>query len=470
MLMRQVPIQPSFDAWQSAARDLLRLQAQPDQVLWTEENEPQSMLPLGTSAPTTRADNNASPHRVPKAFIATARTVALHAEPQKWSLLYRVLWRLTHGESKLLEVPVDPDTITLTRMRHEVEKDAYRMRAFLRFRETRLNTEPWFVAWYEPEHDTVQLNERFFVERFASMRWSILTPNRCMHWDGQHVTYSSGVTKSSAPTGDAMERLWVAYYSSTFNPARFNPEAMQAQLLKRNWKNLPEAAVIEPLLREAPRRTSRMLARSEFFRERPSDYSVAAPPPGATLEELKAGVGACRACPLWKTASCAVFGEGPRNARVVLVGEQPGDQEDRAGRPFIGPAGQVLDRALAEAQVDRKNVYVTNAVKHFKFEPSGKRRIHKTPNARDIAACRPWLLAELNVLKPELIVTLGATAARSVFDAPIRISAERGRIHQTACGRTLVTMHPSALLRLPPGTDFELEFERLVADLRLIGR
>ncbi len=155
--------------------------------------------------------------------------------------------------------------------------------------------------------------------------------------------------------------------------------------------------------------------------------------------------------------------------RIVLVGEQPGDAEDRAGKPFVGPAGQLFDRALAQAGVDRSQLYVTNAVKHFKWEPRGKRRIHKTPSAREIAACRPWLRAELDLLKPQLIVALGATAAHSVFERSVRVTGERGRILDSSFGKTLVTLHPSALLRLPDDRDPELEFQKFVADLRGIS-
>jgi uracil-DNA glycosylase len=409
--------------------------------------------------------------RVPRAFMEMAEAVSLHSSDQKWSLLYRVLWRLTHGEARLLELPVDADIIALNHFAKEVKKDAYRMRAFLRFRQTKLNGETWFVAWYEPEHDTVALNEEFFVGRFANMRWSILTPKRCMHYDGDRVTFSEGVARGTV-NEDQVEPLWIAYYSNIFNPARIKPAAMQAQLLKRNWKNLPEAVVIEPLMREARRRSDSMIARSEFLREPVTEVEwLAHVPPGLRdLDEMREAAKTCRACPLWKTATCTVFGEGPQNARVVFVGEQPGDIEDRAGRPFVGPAGQLLDRALAAAGVERNETYLTNAVKHFNFESRGKRRIHKTANSREIAACRPWLAAELGVIHPELIVALGATAARSLFAAPVRVTEERGKFLDSELGRVLITVHPSSLLRLVEGQDFENEFAKLVADLRLIAK
>lgn len=465
--MHRVSFQPTFEDWQRAARDLLGQEVAPNEIFWQEAGEGQPALELfedhqAIAAPPAK-------FRVPKAFLEVARTASLHSKEGKWALLYRVLWRLTHAEPKLLEIPVDADIIELTHLGKEVSKDAYRMRAFLRFRETEIEGESWFVAWYEPEHNTVHLNETFFVDRFANLRWSILTPKRCMHWDGVSVSFSPGVDKSLAPTNDDVEPLWVAYYSNIFNPARLKPKAMQAQLVKRNWKNLPEAVVIEPLLRSAPRRSSMMLAQSDFQRVRETDFSSAQIPEQRDFASLRQAAANCRACPLWKNASCTVFGDGPINAKVVFVGEQPGDQEDRAGQPFIGPAGQIFNRALETAGLDRAEVYVTNAVKHFKFEPRGKRRIHKTANAREIAACRPWLDAELDLIKPKLIVALGRTAAHSLFGSPIKILQQRGTFMQSPNGlETLITVHPSSLLRLPVNVNFDEQFELCVADLRKI--
>jgi len=195
-----------------------------------------------------------------------------------------------------------------------------------------------------------------------------------------------------------------------------------------------------------------------------------APVPNTTqLSKLRTAVETCRACPLWRNATCAVFGEGPKSAAVILVGEQPGDQEDRAGKPFVGPAGQLLNRALEEAGIDRAAVYVTNAVKHFKWTPRGKRRLHEKPNSREIAACRPWLLAEIRAIKPKHLVALGATAARSVTGRPVKVTQVRGQYVPTELGvDALMTIHPSALLRLPPSADRDEEFARFVKDLKAI--
>jgi DNA polymerase len=189
--------------------------------------------------------------------------------------------------------------------------------------------------------------------------------------------------------------------------------------------------------------------------------------PIARLREEAAG---CRRCPLYKHATQTVFGEGPTAAAVMFVGEQPGDQEDLRGKPFVGPAGKIFDRALAEADIDRKRIYVTNAVKHFKFEPRGKRRLHKRPNADEIEACRWWLEHEIAALEPKLIVALGATAATALARRAVTISRLRGQEVEFFGYPGFVTVHPSYLLRILDRTEGEREYGRFVADLRKIAR
>jgi uracil-DNA glycosylase len=212
-----------------------------------------------------------------------------------------------------------------------------------------------------------------------------------------------------------------------------------------------------------------MIEANDREHSRPAEFNPAPVPDTRDLNRIRKAAESCRACPLWRNATCTVFGRGPTRARVVLVGEQPGDQEDRAGEPFVGPAGKLLDRALVAANVDRKTLYLTNAVKHFKWEPRGKRRLHQKPNAREMAACRPWLEAELQAIKPALIVCLGATAARSVVGPDVRVLRERGEKRETEFGiPALITVHPSSLLRLPDGSDAEKAFTEFVRDLRRI--
>ena len=193
----------------------------------------------------------------------------------------------------------------------------------------------------------------------------------------------------------------------------------------------------------------------------------ARPPDTASLGALREAARHCTACHLYKRATQTVFGEGPKGAKMMLVGEQPGDYEDVAGKPFVGPAGKIMDRALEEAGIDRSKVYVTNAVKHFKWEPRGKRRIHQKPNSREIAACRPWLEAELRIVKPKLVVAMGATAAQTIFGPSFRVTRERGKVLSSKLApRVLATVHPSSLLRQPDEASREREYKLFVADLR----
>ena len=189
--------------------------------------------------------------------------------------------------------------------------------------------------------------------------------------------------------------------------------------------------------------------------------------PKESLSRLRAEAAHCTACPLYRNTTQTVFGEGPARARLMLVGEQPGDQEDLAGKPFVGPAGKLLDRALADAGIDRKEVYVTNAVKHFKFTPRGKRRLHAKPNAAEIEACHPWLARELDATAPEIVVALGATAAQSLSGKSVAITKLRGRETRWADGRRgFATVHPSYLLRIPDAASKAREYGKLVADLK----
>jgi len=198
-----------------------------------------------------------------------------------------------------------------------------------------------------------------------------------------------------------------------------------------------------------------------------NDWKPAPVPETSSLTSLAKSARRCTACHLYRRATQTVFGEGPKAARLMLLGEQPGDQEDLAGKPFVGPAGKLLDRALTEAGIKRDEVYVTNTVKHFKWEPRGKRRIHQKPNSREIAACRPWLEAELRLVRPKLLVCLGATAAQSILGTSFRVTRERGKIFETdVAAKVMATVHPSSLLRQPDEESREREYASFVSDLR----
>lgn len=193
-------------------------------------------------------------------------------------------------------------------------------------------------------------------------------------------------------------------------------------------------------------------------------------PERKTLKSLREAAANCRACPLWKTGTQTVFGEGLKRARLMLIGEQPGDREDREGHPFVGPAGRILDKALEGARIERGDAYVTNVVKHFKWEPRGKRRIHAKPNAAEIAACRPWLETEIALVKPRVLVCLGATAAQALLGKTFKVSQQRGEfVPSTLAPLVTATVHPSSILRAPDDQSRRAEMQRLVEDLKNVA-
>jgi DNA polymerase len=293
------------------------------------------------------------------------------------------------------------------------------------------------------------------------MRWSILTPRLSIHWDGEVLTESPGATRADAPDGDPVEAVWKTYYASIFNPARVKVKAMTKEMPKKYWKNMPETALIGELLAGAQKREAAMIETSRSQEPMPPSNLK------ASWEALRAEAAACTRCDLYKCGTQTVFGEGPLSASILFVGEQPGDQEDLAGRPFIGPAGQLFDAALAEAGIDRATTYVTNAVKHFKFVARGKRRIHAKPDGGEIQACHWWLDRERELIRPPLTVALGATAARSLIGKVVTISKVRGAPLTLADGSSCwVTVHPSFLLRMPDEEARRIERAAFVDDLK----
>jgi DNA polymerase len=467
----QLDDETDFEGWRNAARTLALNGVKPSDVTWRVAGDAPELFEPSAS-PLEPLDGTFS---VSASFVELAQIAILHRDPQRFAILYRLLWRL-RGNHELLTVATDPDLSHVAAMAKAVRRDEHKMHAFVRFREVgRRERESRFIAWFEPEHHIVELAAPFFARRFADMAWSILTPDICAHWDGHVVSFTSGVSKTEAPTEDRLEETWRRYYASIFNPARLKVKAMQTEMPKKYWRNLPEASMIKPLIADAERRTGAMIASAatEPHRQQKRLEPAMARKHASTdsIAALREEAACCRACPLWKDATQTVFGEGPQHAQVMLVGEQPGDKEDLAGEPFVGPAGAMLDRALEEAGIDRKKVYVTNAVKHFKFVPRGKIRLHQKPNTSEIRACRPWYERELAAIKPDLVVAMGATAAQSVLGKITPINKSRGRLIELEDGiKALVTVHPSYLLRLPNPEAKAQEYRRFVDDLRIAAK
>jgi uracil-DNA glycosylase len=460
-----------FDGWRTAARSLLAADIAPDRVSWRVAGQSASLFEEQVTPQPTAPTS----FTVPRELLALAASATLHRDPSRFALLYRLLWRLRQLP-RLLSLAMDPDVVQAQAWAQSVRRDIHKMHAYVRFREV-CGTDPRaFVAWFEPDHHIVAASAPFFVRRFANFPWAILTPERSAHWNLHELSFGPGAKRSDAPADDATEDLWLQYYASIFNPARLKVSAMQGHMPKKYWRNLPESELIPQLVARSHARTQEMMARpatTPQHRRKPALAPSALNRGSASsLDAVRRAAAHCRDCPLWKNATQTVFGEGNEHARVVVVGEQPGDQEDLTGLPFVGPAGKLLNRALDAAGIDRKATYVTNAVKHFKFEPRGKRRIHKKPSDLEISACHQWLSRELELLQPTLVVALGASAARSIFGRTTPIEKNRGHIIKADHGSTagpdiLVTVHPSFLLRVP-AEDKEAAYKRFVADLRLI--
>jgi uracil-DNA glycosylase len=343
--MRQAVIHPTFDDWRRVARALVAEGVSPDAVTWIETSDA-----IGTSGVVAET-GGPSQFTVPRDFVDLAGRAAKNPDPARWSLLYRVLWRIVREDRQLLRRELDPDVIELRRLDPQMNADERRSNAA----------------------------------------------------DKQPTTTLPG---SQAGLLDALQ---------------------------------PKPA-------------------TAFF---PEERTIAA---------LRQAAVSCTACPLYKNATQTVFGAGPEGARAMFVGEQPGDQEDLAGKPFVGPAGEVLTRALAEAGIPREEVYITNAVKHFKWEPRGKRRIHQTPRAPELEACRPWLEAEIEAVAPAVLVCLGATAAQALMGPQIRIMRDRGTVFPSRWAPWMMaTVHPSSILRADPGAPQERAYAEFVADMRKVA-
>lgn len=278
--MRTIVIQPNFESWRQQARNLLMQNVNPDELIWLDSVQEAALF--NEVAPANEA-TGASP-KVPVEFLDLARTVAAHTDGRRWWLLYRVLWRLTHGgEKRLLAIATDRDVRLLQTWRKAIGRDIHKMHAFVRFRLVGTNEatgREQFIAWFEPEHRIVRLGAPFFQKRFASMDWSILTPDECAHWDGENLRFTEGVSRDAAPEGDGLDELWRTYYRSIFNPARLKVHAMQAEMPKKYWRNLPEAPLIAELIAGSGPRVQEMLETEA----RP----VKAAPKNAYLDALRA--------------------------------------------------------------------------------------------------------------------------------------------------------------------------------------
>lgn len=468
MYAPRLPRIGTYAAWRDTARHLARAGVAPAAVDWGLEGDDTPMfdapLPLGPMS-VKRGDL-----RVPASFVDLSRSLIPERSGRGLTLAYVLLTRLQE-EPGLLSNRADRDVAQGRDIAKSIHRDLHKMHAFVRFREVEAAGRRRFAAWFEPTHRIEEPVADFFVNRFGDMDWAIVTPEVTLRYEDRALTMEA-VHNARPDTDDPLEQLWTTYYANIFNPARLKPDAMRAEMPKKYWKNLPEAALIPDLIAGARARTAAMQDAGATAPRagRRVDQTVAAPMihRPVSLPALQGEVHACTRCPLHGPATQAVPGEGPADARLMIVGEQPGDREDIEGRPFTGPAGQLFDRLAAEAGLDRGAAYVTNAVKHFKFVQRGKRRIHQSPATGEINACRWWLDRELATVDPDLVLALGASAVQALTGDGRGLMQRRGTVERTGDGRPLlITLHPSYLLRLPDAEARAAASKDVIADLRL---
>ncbi len=416
-----------WTGWRNATRQFVLAGIEPADLTWTVGSD-------GDAAP--EVDGSFTLSRT----LVTLTAQAFQArENERFGLLYTLVWRAHHGDLAL-DDPADPDLRIARRWALSVRADAHRMRTQLRFTKLSLDGEPHFLGWYEPDHFVLESNARVIARRNPGHCFTIVAPDGTAHKDQSGLRFAPGLKN---PGDDETLLAWWDAHQETILAATHAGGA------------LPEAEELD----EVPRPLDRPSLG-------PIVLAASQPRGAANLAREARG---CERCTLFGPATQTVFGEGPRDTRALFIGEQPGDQEDVIGRPFVGPAGQLLDEALEEAGIDRRIIYITNAVKHFKFTPRGRRRIHQPPSPHEIDICRFWLDAERAAVNPALIVLLGGSAGRAVLGRPVAVTRERGRPFTLPDGGTaFLTVHPSYLLRQPDEASRAREYAAFMRDLRAV--
>lgn len=458
--MIQVHFDKTFASWREKAREFMHEGITPNEINWSQDE-----LSLFTTA------NDASVKRIPlntelkvsPEFIALAKSISYVRDEDRWNLMYKLLFRLTHENQNLLKISIDPDVHRAEMFKKSGSRDIHKMHAFVRFKKSNVDGEEIYLAWHQPEHLTVQPGTPFFARRFGDRRWSLFTPDESAHWDLNELRFGPGMQQADFHTTDHWDEVWKTYYKSIFNPARIKIKMMKSEMSPKYWSSMPETSLIKELVREAPMQLQKMALNMN---------EAAVVDLKLSLTELKAKAALCTACPLHAHATQTIFGVGPENATLMIVGEQPGDQEDLRGEPFVGPSGELLIAALEKAGLKKESIYITNAVKHFKFIRSEKLRLHQKPRGSEMHACKPWLEAEIKKVKPKVILALGATAATALIGRLPKLKDERGKIIKNlpCAPNVIISWHPAAILRSFDETEKIERSQQLIEDIRLAER
>lgn len=452
-----------FESWRTQAREYLTQGFKPSPDLW----EKSQSLMLSINDIQTPSKQILNP-KVPKDFLNLAEYASYAKDEDRWDLLYRLLYRLQHENHNLLKVLVDDDIRRLQLLNKSVRRDIHKMHAFVRFKKVEVkveaNEEERYLAWHQAEHYIVKPGTPFFVRRFGDKPWSIYTPYESAHWDLKELTFGPGMSQRDFNVKDPFDEMWKTYYKSIYNPSRLKIKMMKTEMAPKYWAGLPEAEIIRDLIRETPKRLQDMASQETYLAKVPHTKN---------WMELKQAALQCQACPLFAKAHQTVFGEGNINSPIMIVGEQPGDEEDLKGKVFVGPAGQLFEFILKELGIDRSTIYITNAVKHFKWTPKlvngVEMRIHQKATGKEMHACKPWLEAEINKVKPKVIIALGVTAGTSLWGRLVQINKERGQLYTTSpyAPTLILSWHPSAILRAFSEEDRQKKLQQLKEDLRL---
>ena len=431
-----------FPQWRQQARLALANGIAPEAIHWQDARQAEGGLfgcdqELDAEEPavTTAADSTV---RIPASFLQTLRRLAAVSYEDRWNFLYKLLVRVSREGAGLLTDPLDEDAQQVRSWLKELHRDSHKMKAFLRFRQ---KSDNFYTARYEPQHFVLQDLQEFFCKRFASMNFVIETPWERLAYIGGEGQHEWTREPWQGIEDDAMDELWLTYYKHTYNPARMNLKATLAEMPKKLWKNMPETKLIPELLAGSAAAVAEMIDKAPL--SLPFD-----PGEVKSLAELQQYLQGCRGCALSHGFGNAVPGDGAPAASIMLVGEQPGDKEERQGSVFVGPAGQVLDEALAQCKLKRESLYITNAVKHFRHQNGPTGRIHQRPAQSSVHACRPFLMSELRLVRPQVVVCLGLTALKSFFGSLARLDQP---VQSLDFGwgpiAFVASCHPAAILR-----------------------
>ncbi|MSP01058.1 MAG: DUF4130 domain-containing protein [Acetobacteraceae bacterium] len=414
-----------WTGWRRAARAFVLAGVEPADLTWTVGGLEASRLPDAEGGFTLSGS-----------LVALAARAFQARDPERFGLLYSLIWRAHRGTLPLTGED-DPDMRIARRWALAARADAHRMRTHLRFVPVTFRGQGHFLGWYEPGHFVLEPNARLMARRDPALGFTLVTPDGTAHRDATGLRFGSGL--KNPEDDETLVAWWEAHQDTLLATAHDDG-------------GLPEAEDLP----EAPRPPDRPNLGPVVLPARPSN----------AMRTLTRDASGCVRCPLHGPATQTVFGEGPSGARAMFIGEQAGDQEDTIGRPFVGPAGQLLDEAMEQAGIDRRQIYITNAVKHFKFALRGRRRIHVSPSPEEIGICRFWLDAERAALNPAVLVLLGGSAGRAVLGRPVAVTRERGRpFNLPDGGLAFLTVHPSFLLRQPDEASRAREYAAFVRDL-----